>query len=286
MTYAPDSLKAARQLLLNLVPGLAPLAVGIVGDDSHARSGSSYHLGEDALRPDSYTIVESARDRAGLTDAASALDVGKFRITVGGRVHTLADFSVWLVAQCAAGTADTADIREVIYSPDGRTVKRWDRLKRRSTGDDSHLSHTHISWFRDSERRDKTAVFKRWFTDIGLLEDSVALTPDDIAKIAKAVATAVWTSDGIIPAPAGAKPNADGTPNTHWAASSYVQSLYATAVSTRGYAAAVKDAVGQVDENVLAALADVGRSDEDVAAALRAALGGRAAVVGHLLAGS
>lgn len=45
-------------------------------------------------------------------------------------------------------------------------------------------------------------------------------------------------------------------------------------------------AVGDVDDQVLAALADAGRSDEDLAAALRAALGGRAEAVGRLLAGS
>jgi hypothetical protein len=44
-------------------------------------------------------------------------------------------------------------------------------------------------------------------------------------------------------------------------------------------------AVGNVDESVLSALADAGRSDQDVADALRAALGDRAARVGALLAG-
>lgn len=43
-------------------------------------------------------------------------------------------------------------------------------------------------------------------------------------------------------------------------------------------------AVGDVDEQVLARLADSGRSDEEVAAALRAALGDRSAGVGRLLA--
>jgi len=191
MTNAPDSLKAARRLWLDTVPGLDPLAVGIVGDDNHQQNGSSYHLGKSALRPDSYTITESSRDRRGLSEDAAALDLGWFDVTVNGRRHTLRTYSVWLVAQCKAGTADTGDIREVIYSPDGKTVKRWDRLGRRSTGDDSHLSHTHHSYFRDSTKRDKTALFRRYFTEIGLLEDDMP-TADEIAD-------AVWNHTEVDP---------------------------------------------------------------------------------------
>lgn len=45
-------------------------------------------------------------------------------------------------------------------------------------------------------------------------------------------------------------------------------------------------AVDTVDDQVLAALADAGKSDDELAAALRAALGDRAAAVGRLLAGT
>lgn len=197
-TYAPDRLQDARRFLLqHLGPfGLAAAEVGIVGDTPHVASGSSYHLGKSHLRSDSYTITESSRDRNGLSNAASGMDIGEFTATVDGKRHTLRSFSVWLVAQCKAGTADTADIREVIYSPDGNVVRRWDRLNRRSTGDSSHLWHTHISYFRDSEHRDKTALLRRYLTEIGLLEDDV--TPEDIAKIATAVRNAVLF-DKVIP---------------------------------------------------------------------------------------
>jgi hypothetical protein len=70
---------------------------------------------------------------------------------------------LWIVGQCKAGAPDTRDIREVIYSPDGVTVKRWDRLGKRSSGDDSHRDHTHISYHRDAEGRDKVSLFKRFF---------------------------------------------------------------------------------------------------------------------------
>jgi hypothetical protein len=188
MTFNPDTLLAARSFLLehlDLHEGktvgadLEPDEVGIKGDGPHARSGSSYHLGADQLRPDSYTITESSRDRRGLSDAASALDIGEFEVKVGGKNHNLRTFSAWLVAQCKAGAADTADIREVNYCLDGVTVHRWDRLGRRSTGDSSHRWHTHISYFRDSEKRDKAGLFRRYLTEIGLLEDDM-LTAKDI----------------------------------------------------------------------------------------------------------
>ncbi|MET7865903.1 hypothetical protein ABZX52_21665 [Micromonospora taraxaci] len=174
---------AVRSLLLTHLdnaPGpddLDPAEVGIVGDPSH-RGG--YHCGSDRVVPNDYSVVESPRDRAGLTLDASALDVGQFDVRSGGRSHTLPSFSVWCVAQCAANAADTRDIREIIYSPDGSTVKRWDRLGKRTTGDSSHRWHTHFSFFRDAIKagRDQRPLFRRYLSSIGLLEDD-DMTPQE-----------------------------------------------------------------------------------------------------------
>lgn len=152
MTHAPADLLAVRQYLLSST-GLSGDAVGIVGDPEHAASGG-YHEGRSDLTrvgraTTDYSVRESARDKAGLTDAASALDIGAFtRSAVSLRTLTLG-----LVAACQRGDPRCADVREVIYTPDGSTVRRWDRLGIRSTGDSSHLYHTHISFFRDSEGR-------------------------------------------------------------------------------------------------------------------------------------
>lgn len=205
MSFPPAQLMAARQFYIDTLKKagfvIDPLAVGIKGDDSHANAGTSYHLGKDALRSDAYSVVESSRDRAGLTNAASALDLGAFSIVVKGRTHNLRTFSVWLVAQCRAGAADVADIREVIYSDDGVTVKRWDRLGKRTTGDSSHLLHTHESWFRDSENRDKTAHLRRYFTEIGILEDpDMPITSTDL--------TAIFKTDGYVGTPSNASDRA------------------------------------------------------------------------------
>jgi hypothetical protein len=194
MTFAPPAILAVRKLIQRHVPQLSAVELGIVGSVSHANSGTSYHLGKGALKSSAYSVVESSRDRNGLSEAASGLDIGWFKITVKGKTHTLRDLSVWMVGQCRAGAAGAGDIREIIYSADGKTVKRWDRLGRRSTGDDSHLTHTHVSWHRDSEHRDKTALFTRWFQHIGAID-----TPEDDvteAEIIAAVTKALKAADG------------------------------------------------------------------------------------------
>ncbi|WP_037684611.1 hypothetical protein, partial [Streptomyces griseus] len=87
---------------------------------------------------------------------------------------------------CTAGAPDTRDIREIIYSPDGQTVKRWDRLGKRSTGDSSHLWHTHFSFFRDSIKagRDLTPLFRRYLTSIGLIEgEDIMASIDDLRRV-------------------------------------------------------------------------------------------------------
>lgn len=197
MTVAKPKLLEARRLLLDRLdahPGrtvpadLDPAEVGIVGDEDH-RGG--YHVGRDRLDPDDdYSVVESARDRRGLAahpDWASAEDIGWFEVEIGGRTHNLRTFSRWLVKQCEAGAPDTADIREVIWSPDGVRVQRWDRLRRRTSGDSSHRTHTHISEHRDADGSRMVALFRRYITEV--LEDDMSLTDDDLRKIGRTVAT-------------------------------------------------------------------------------------------------
>lgn len=185
MTRAPDNLLAVRRLLLDhldLDPtrsrptDLDPAEAGIVGDAAHV---GGYHCGSDRVRRvdgvvRDYSVTESSRDRAGLSEYASALDVGEFAVTVRGRTYDLRHFSAWLVSQCTAGAPDTRDIREVIWSPDGRTVRRWDRLGIRSTGDGTHRWHTHISYFRDATKagQDLTPLYRRYLTTIGLIQAS------------------------------------------------------------------------------------------------------------------
>jgi hypothetical protein len=170
VTYSPQPLLDLRGYL-QPITGLDPVSLGI---QHFTPDGGGYHEGWDLLAAgyghNDYSVSESPRD-AHPSNAASAIDIGDF-----GRLRVL---SLWLVAQCEAGAPDTADIREIIYSPDGRNVARWDRQGVRSSGDDSHLSHTHVSYFRDSEGRDKTALFRRHFEG----DDDMAWTPDEAKQI-------------------------------------------------------------------------------------------------------
>jgi hypothetical protein len=149
MSYAPNDLLVCRVYIMART-GLSPVALGIVPDPAHG--GEGYHAGWDLLstaygRYD-YSWCESTRDNS-YSNACSALDIGAFN--AGGK--TLRGLSTFLVEACRRGDPRAADIREIICTLDGSRVTRWDRLGRRSSGDSSHLSHTHVSFFRDSEGR-------------------------------------------------------------------------------------------------------------------------------------
>lgn len=221
MTYTPADLLAVRKYLigaLNLAPGptaadLEADEVGVVGDDQHP---DGYHVGNDALvrvgkLTTDYSKRESPRDRPG-SNAASALDIGDFR----RGTLTLRSLSVALVAACQRGDPRCGDIREIIYSPDGVVVRRWDRLGVRTTGDLSHRYHTHLSFFRDSEGRRAQAN-----NILGLLADLItgartesATVPtpagdtmDVLLKLGSTSAPDLWLANGAtrtrIPTPVG-----------------------------------------------------------------------------------
>lgn len=177
MTYADPALIQARNYLMSL--GIPGNSIGIVGDQSHQSSGG-YHVGNDVLAAigklnTDYSKRQSARDRPG-SNAAMALDVG------GLTDANLWALSQFLVAQFLAGAPDTLDIREIIYwHAPSNTIKRVDRLGLYFSGDSSHRTHTHLSYFRDSEGRDKTSLFRRCY------EPAPAPTPskedDDMATL-------------------------------------------------------------------------------------------------------
>jgi hypothetical protein len=137
--------------------------LGIKGDPGHVARGVSYHLGKDELLDTAYSI-QSPRDRNGLSNAASAIDLGM----LDGSFPNLRAFSRWLVARCMADPNVRRDIREIIYSADGVKVQRYSGIDNEihtgpGNGDLTHLKHTHISYFRDSENSDKLAAFQPFF---------------------------------------------------------------------------------------------------------------------------
>jgi LysM repeat protein len=172
MTFAPKTIKE----LASFWEDHGGRNLGIVGDTKHQQKGTSYHLGRSQLAVGAYS-VRLKRDRRGKfpTEAASALDLGKLEKSI----PKLRKFSNWLVEQAKDGK--TPDIREIIWSPDGREVRRWDSslgvvivsLRRRKdktivivnkgNGDATHFRHTHISFYRDSQANPKVAYFEPFF---------------------------------------------------------------------------------------------------------------------------
>jgi len=157
MTYAPANLRKLNAYW----KAQGGLSGGIVGDTAHAAKGTSYHLGKSQLRADAYSR-QTPRDRAGLSEAASAIDLSH------ARKRVLRDFSVWLVEQARANGPGTRDLREIIYSPDGVKVLRWDRERgyasapREGEADDTHRWHTHISTYRDAHDN-LVPIFRPYF---------------------------------------------------------------------------------------------------------------------------
>lgn len=164
MSYAPKSLLDLRTYL-SKQSGYGLSQFGIVGNTAHT---GGYHLGKDRIFSSTgkgwndYS-VKLTRDKSGLTDAASAIDI-KF----GSDYALLRRFSTWAVDQCKKKAPGFSDIREIIYSPDGKVVWRWSGVDYQihtgpGNGDNSHLWHTHISYFRDSENRDKVNFYSAFF---------------------------------------------------------------------------------------------------------------------------
>lgn len=162
VSFAPPTILAARNYLKGRDADLGNNELGIVGSPSHVATGTSYHLGKDQLQmwKNPYS-ARNARDLAGLSNAASALDIDD-------DLDELRALSLWLVQQCQRGTPGAIDVREIIFSPDGVNVLRYDQERGQTSApvpddDISHRTHTHVGYYRDSEFRDKVGLYQRFF---------------------------------------------------------------------------------------------------------------------------
>jgi hypothetical protein len=198
MTYTPAPLKALGAYWT----AHGGVNLGVVGNAAHT---SGYHLGRDRIYDgtgpglgDNDYSVKLARDKAGLTNAASAIDLGK----LNGSLPQLREFSIWLVAELMAKPMYRRDFREVIYSPDGVKVQRYSALDNLihtgpGNGDASHTGHTHLSYLRDSEGRDKIAAFAGYFAVVappaggGTVDQFITYAKPKVAT----VPTGTWIYD-------------------------------------------------------------------------------------------
>lgn len=182
MTYADPALVDARTYLISR--GIPGNAIGIVGDQSH-RSTGGYHVGNDVLARigklnSDYSKRQTDKDRPG-SNAAMALDIG------GLSGQQLSDLTNWLIAQCKAGTHDTRNIREVIgrKTPAGG-IQRYDALGLQTGLPAGHDTHTHISYYRDSEGGDKTSLFRRYYEPAPPAASSTPQEEDDDMRLIRA----------------------------------------------------------------------------------------------------
>lgn len=162
MTYADPALRQLQTYLSE--NGIRVL--GIVGDTAHRRG---YHVGKDRIFSaggqgwQDYS-VRRARDRAGLSNAAEAIDIGWFDL--GDR--DLTGLLRHLRAEAAAGRA--RDIREIISERvDGSQIYRVDfpsGAVEGLPGSNERPHHGHVSYYRDSEGREKRGPYKSYIAGL------------------------------------------------------------------------------------------------------------------------
>jgi hypothetical protein len=165
VTYPPDDLRAIQRY----VHDKTMQDYNSLGIIHSTPQGGGYHEGQDLLAAanrapgpkypfSDYSYADAravskdglgrdlaAADRlAGDPTAASAFDLGS-------GFDRFLEFNRWMRNKVLEGDPRTRDIREIIYTLDGKTVHRLDRTGMQpDSGDDTHLSHTHFSFFRDS----------------------------------------------------------------------------------------------------------------------------------------
>ncbi|MEU7876004.1 hypothetical protein [Dactylosporangium sp. NPDC049140] len=155
------------------VTGLGAADVGIVGDGAHQKTGG-YHEGKDVLvtigryhAPATANVgsggedysARQARDRNGLTNSASASDVGS-QWPHGGRAAWLR-WNNLLYAEMRDHQDRLPALRAINVSLDGKTKKRFDQLRRDDgliASTDTVDTHTHLELWRDTEGNRKITL--------------------------------------------------------------------------------------------------------------------------------
>lgn len=203
MTTAPEDLKQV-QVYAKDKTGQPWSSLGII----HATpQGGGYHEGEDLLilagtapgpeYPGSdYSYTDSPRDLLPNGRLAGGNNASGF--DWGGDFKGFHGFNKFIEARMRANDPRLRDVREFIYTTDGKTVKRIDRTgKQGNTGDASHLTHSHFSFFRDSlgrRARDDNflGVVKEHFEGPAPQEDEMSQeTQDNVDKM-------TWFLDALV----------------------------------------------------------------------------------------
>lgn len=248
-----DCLVSLRSEFNTLSPGRDKSSDGSIGDQAHAGNSSDHNPDETGNAP-----TEDADSK----NEVHAIDVDADLRKPGWTMHRAVDI---IVGRHRTGLDDR--LQNVIY--DRRIASRsWGWTWRPYTGANAHTEHAHFSARYTSAQEADTSPW-------GLIEEDDTMTKSEFIalltnpEVRAAMCRAVWNTDDVVRAPgspaAGTGP--DGKPvNTHWAASSYLQNIYAAAVSARTYsAAAAKD---DADEAAIIAGVLAGLDPAAIAAAI------------------
>jgi hypothetical protein len=161
-TSTPGDLAAFRTAVEHVTGIADPNALGIAGDRAHQLTGG-YHLGKSDLQaighyhPPATAHVGSTaedysarqqRDRQGLTEDASAVDVDQAWPN-GGRAAWLR-WNNLVVRDLRAGIPSLAAIRGINTTLDGVTPRRFDALTGWAPEPTSDRGHTHTEFWRDT----------------------------------------------------------------------------------------------------------------------------------------
>lgn len=252
-------LQQLRAEFNRIAPGRDKASDGWIGDPAHQATKSDHN-------PDSRGLVH-------------AIDIDR-DLRAGIDMQDVVDH---LVARCRSGAEKR--LTYVIYNRRIWSASRgW--TARTYTGSNPHDKHAHFSASDTPAREASTASWH--------LEDLMALTEADKDWVRALFERTAQPDGGGVTSKIGRDALDQGIPNpfrdgktaAHLLLGDIGRAVKAVAEEQGMSRDALLAAVGDVDDEVLAALAEAGRSDEDLAAALRAALGDRAAAVGALLADS
>ncbi len=164
MSSAPPGILRLASYITNTLDGRYVL--GIVGDSNH-RAG--YHLGPDRT-PQNDSSERLPRDRNGARrypNYASAIDIGMGFARSRSWLATL-------IVDCRAGEPYTRDVREVIGSLDGREALYFDSqsgFRAFAYLGSGHVSHSHVSFFRDSAEQDQSTLLRSYLEPPTLEDD-------------------------------------------------------------------------------------------------------------------
>jgi hypothetical protein len=163
MSFAPENLKAVRRYIVE--------KTGVPFENISIRSAKSnrgYHAGKDQIygpygQGDNDYSVRQTRDKAGLTNASSAIDI---KLPYRGVDSPLRRLTAYLLTVAKAGGFGRS-ITEIIGPDATGAANYWSKatgwLPRPRLAPASHEWHIHLGFFRDTEFIDKVAIFKPFF---------------------------------------------------------------------------------------------------------------------------